>query len=111
MSFCLSIGRCRGGISVNLGVRQKCGFPSLLFNTWMDWVLGNVGQVCYRASVGNTKVTDLVFVDNALLFVESMVVLVITVGGQQEEAKPLGSKFFRTQTRVQLLGHLLDDTY
>ena len=58
---------------VNTGVRRGYVLAPSLFNTCMDWVLGRVvEQIHYGASVGNTKITDLVFADDAAIFVESL---------------------------------------
>ena len=72
-----SVVKCGGGISsffpVDSGVRQGCVLAPSLFNTCMDWVLGKVAdQSRCGASVGNTKVTDLVFADDAVLLVGSL---------------------------------------
>ena len=51
--------------------------PSL-FNTCMDWVIGRVEEQTHcGASDGNTKITDLVFADDAAIFTESLEVLVM----------------------------------
>ena len=68
---------CEGGVSiffpVHKRVRQGCVLAPLLFNSCMDWVLGRVvDQSHCGASVGNTKITDLVFADNAVIFTESL---------------------------------------
>ena len=107
--------KCGGGISsffpVNSGVRQGCVLAPSLFNTCMDWVLGRVvDQSHCGASVGNTKVTDLVFADDAVLLAESLEVLVMALEALHEEAKPLGLKVSWTKTKVQAFGGLLDDT-
>ena len=65
---------------VNTVVRQGCVFAQSLFNTYMDWVLGRfVEQSHCGASVGNMKITDLVFVDVATIFAESLEVLVMAL--------------------------------
>ena len=49
--------------------------PSL-FNTCMDWVLGRVVEQSHcGASVSNTKITDLVFADDAAIFVGMVMAL------------------------------------
>ena len=63
------------------------------FNTCMDWVLGRVVEQGHcGASVGNTKITDLVFADVAAIFSESLEVLVMALEALHEEVKPLGLK-------------------
>ena len=106
--------KCGGGISsffpVDSGVRQGCVLAPSLFNTCMDWVLGKVAdQSRCGASVGNTKVTDLDFADDAVLLAESLEVLVMALEALHEEAKPLGLKVSWTKTKVQAFGGLLDD--
>ena len=54
----------------------------------MDWVLGRVVEQGHcGASVGNTKITDLVFVDDAA---KTLDVLVMALEALNEEVKPLG---------------------
>ena len=75
----------------------------------MDWVLGKVvDQNHCRASVGNTKITDLVFVVDKLVFVESLGVLVMAFEALHEEAKPLGLQVSWPKTKV--FGGLLGET-
>ncbi|KAG0729780.1 hypothetical protein GWK47_029643 [Chionoecetes opilio] len=63
---------------LNTGVRQGCVLAPSLFNACMDWVLDKVvDQSDCGASVGNTKITDLVFADDAVIFAESLEVLVM----------------------------------
>ena len=107
--------KCGSGISdffpVNSGVRQGCVLAPSLFNTCMDWVLGKVvDQSHCGASVGNTKISDLVFADDAVLLAESLDVLVMALEVLHEESKPLGLKVSWTKTKVQAFGGLLDDT-
>ncbi len=69
--------KCGGGVSsffpVSAGVRQDCVLAPSLFSTCMDWVLGRaVDQSHCGASVGNTRVTDLVFADDAVILAESL---------------------------------------
>lgn len=50
-----------GFLPVNSRVKQGCIIILLIFNTFIDWVLGKVTNWnCCFASVGNVKVTDLV---------------------------------------------------
>ena len=74
----VSAVKCGGGVSsffpVNTGVRQGCVLAQSLFNTCIDWVLGSVVQQSHcGASVGTTKITYLVFADDAAIFAESLV--------------------------------------
>ena len=88
--------KCGGGrgvynFPVHAEVRQGWVFAPSLFNTCMDWVLGRVvDQSHCGASVGNTKITDLVFADDAVIFAESLEVLV------RFGEVPHGDEAFRT---------------
>lgn len=106
--------KCGGGISaffpVNSGVRQGCVLAPSLFNTCMDWILGKVVDRSHcGASVGNTRVTDLAFADDAVILAESLDVLVVALEALNEEAKPLGLKVSWIKTKVQAFGDLLDN--
>ncbi|KAG0723422.1 Transposon TX1 uncharacterized protein [Chionoecetes opilio] len=106
--------KCRAGVSsffpVNTGVRQGCILAPSLFNACMDWVLDKVvDQSDCGASVGNTKITDLVFADDAVIFAESLEVLVMALEALHEEAKPLGLEVSWLKTKVQVFGDLLDE--
>ncbi|KAG0714937.1 hypothetical protein GWK47_013121 [Chionoecetes opilio] len=70
----------------------------------MDWVLGKVVDQsdCGATSLGNTKITDLVFADDAVIFAESLEILVMALEALHEEAKPLGLKVSWLKTNVQL---------
>ena len=57
---------------MNTWVRQGCVLAPSLFNTCMDWVLGKVVDPSHcGVSVGNTKIADRVFADDAIIFAES----------------------------------------
>ncbi|KAG0730410.1 Gypsy retrotransposon integrase-like protein 1 [Chionoecetes opilio] len=95
---------------VNTGVRQGCVLAPSLFNACMDWVLDKVvDQSDCGASIGNTKITDLVFADDAVIFAESLEVLVMALKALHEEAKPLGLEVSWLKTKVQVFGDLLDE--
>lgn len=63
------------GVSVffllNSGVKWECVFTPSLFNACMDWVQA-------QATVGNTQITYLDFADDAVIFAESLKVVVLT---------------------------------
>ena len=76
----------------------------------MDWILDRVvDQSRCGASVGNFKVTDLDFADDAVILAESLEVLVLALETFQEEAKPLGLKVSWVKTKIQVFGDLLDE--
>ncbi|KAG0723224.1 putative protein in type-1 retrotransposable element R1DM [Chionoecetes opilio] len=104
--------KCGAGVSsffpVNTGVRQGCVLTPSLFNACMDWVLDKVVDQSYcGASVGNTKI--LIFADDAVIFAESLEVLVMVLEALHEEAKPLGLEVYWLKTKVQVFGDLLDE--
>ena len=78
--------------SVSMGVRQGCILAPSLFNTCMNWILGRVeDQNHCGASFGNTIITDFsLFVDDALIFTESLEIMVMALEALYKEAKPLG---------------------
>lgn len=70
-----------------MAVRQGCVLAPSIFNTCIDWVLGRtVDQNYCRASVSNTRVTD-IFTDDAVMFAEWLEVVVLV--SLHEEADPL----------------------
>ena len=96
---------------VNTGVTQGCVLAPLLFNTCKNCVLGRVVERSHcGASVGNTEITDLVFADDAAIFIESLQVLVMALEALHEEVKPLGLKVSWAKTKVQVFGDVLDET-
>ena len=78
--------------SYGLGTGQSCG-PNSLWST-----------------VSNTKITDLVLVDDTVIFAESLEVLVMAHDALHKEAKPLGLQVSWPKTKVQVFGGLLDET-
>ena len=91
----VSAVKCGGGVSsfffVHTGVRQGSVLAPSLFSTCMDWVLARVVEQSHcGASVGNTKITDFVFAEDAAIFAESLEVLVMAPEALHEVVKPLG---------------------
>lgn len=97
--------------SMNTGVRLGCIYTSSFLTTCLDWALGKIVDQNYSgASVGNTKVTDFVFADDAVILAQSPEVLVIALEVLQEEARPLELQVSWAMTKVQVFGSLLDQT-
>ena len=72
--------RCGGAISnlfaVITGVRQGCVLAPTLFSTCMDWILGRMSErSSCGASFGNVKISDLDFADDAVIFAETLDIL------------------------------------
>ena len=61
---------------VVIGVRQGCVLAPTLFSTCMDWILGRLlERSSCGASFGNVKISDLDFVDDAVIFAETQDIL------------------------------------
>ena len=64
---------------------------SIIFNTCIEWALGSVVHKRYCATyVGNTEITDFVFAYDAVIFAESLDVLVIALEALHNDSKLLG---------------------
>lgn len=75
----------------------------------MDWILGGtIGQSHYGASISNSRVTDLVFSDNAVILAESQGLCVGSLATAQG-CDSIGNQVSRVKTKVQIFGCLLDD--
>ncbi len=104
--------KCGGGVSdffpVTAGVRQGCVLAPTLFNVCMDWVLGRTvdGSSC-GASVGDIKVTDLDFADDAVIFAETLGVVELALETLSEESKPLGLAVSWAKTKAIDFGNFL----
>ena len=80
-----------------------------MHDSCMNCVLGRVVERSHcGAFVGKTKITDLVFTDDATIFAESLEVLVLALEALHEELKPLGLKVSWAKTKVQVFGGVLD---
>ena len=88
---CVCVCGCeRGSYPASFLRIQGCVLAPSLFNTSMDLVLGRVvNQSHCGAPVSNTKNTDLVFANDAVIFAESLKALVMALGVLHEEVKPL----------------------
>ena len=76
----------------------------------MDWVLGRVvNQSHCGGSVGNTKITDLVFVDDTVIFTESLEVTVMVFEALHERAKSIGLQISWPKTKIQVFRGLLGE--
>ena len=58
------------------GVSQGCVLSPTLFSTCMDWILVRMSErSSCGASFGNVKISDLDFADNAVIFAETLDIL------------------------------------
>ena len=72
--------RCGDTISdifpIVTGVRQGCVLALTLFSTCMDGILGRMSErSSCGASFGNVKISDLDFANDAVIFVETLDIL------------------------------------
>ena len=72
--------RCGGTIydlfPVVTGVCQGCVLVPTLFSTCMDWILGRMSETSScGASFWNVKISDLDFSDDAVIFAETLDIL------------------------------------
>ena len=105
--------KCGGAVSdafpVNAGVRQGCVLAPSLFSTCMDWIMERVvGGTGCGVSFGNVRITDLDFADDAVVFAETIGLLVGALERLSEEAGPLGLRVSWLKTKAQVFGDLLD---
>ena len=75
--------RCGDTISdlfpVVTGVSQGCVLAPTLFSACMDWILGRISEKSScGASLGNVKISDLDFTDDAVIFAETLDILLGT---------------------------------
>ena len=94
---------------VNTGVRQGCVLAPSLFSTCMDWIMERVvGGTGCGVSFGDVRISDLDFADDAVVFAETLGVLVDALERLSEEAEPLGLRVSWLKTKAQVFGNLLD---
>ena len=73
------------------GVRQGCVLAPTLFSTCMDWILGRMSErSSCGPSFGNIKISDFDFGDDAVIFAETLDILLGALEVLNEESDPLG---------------------
>ena len=91
------------------GVRQGCVLAPTLFSTCMDWILGRMSErSSCGASFGNVKISDLDFADDAVIFAETLDILVWALGVLNVESEPLGLRISWVKTKIQAFNDILD---
>ena len=100
--------RCGGTMSdlfpVVTGVRQECVLAPTIFSACMDWILGRMSErSSCGASFGNDKITDLEFADDAVIFVETLDILLGALEVLNEGLEPLRLRVSWVKTKIQVL--------
>ena len=89
------------------GVCQGWVLVPTLFSTCMDWILER--SSC-GASFGNVKISDLDFADDAVIFAETLDILLGAFEVLNEESEPLGLQVSWVKTKIQAFNDILDAT-
>ena len=105
--------RCSDTISnifpVVTGVHQGCVLAPSLFSTCMDWILGRMSErSSCGASLGNVKISDLDFADDAVIFAETLGILLGALKVLNEELELLGLQVSWVKTKFQAFNDILD---
>jgi len=105
--------RCGDTISnlfpVVTGVCQGCVLASTLFSTCMNWILGRMSErSSCGASFGNVKISDLDFTDDAVIFAETLDILLGALTVLNEEFGLLGLWVSEVNTAFQAFNDILD---
>ena len=97
--------RCSGTISdlfsVVTGDCSGCVLAPTLFSACMDWVLGRMSErTSCGASFGNVKFSDLDFADDAVIFAETLDILLGALKVLNEESEALGLRVSWVKTKI-----------
>ena len=93
--------------SVVTGVHQGCVLASTRFSTCMDLILGRTTE---RSSCGASfrKVNISVFANDAVIFAETLDILLGTLEVLNEGSEPLGLRVSWVKTKIQAFNDILD---
>ena len=82
-------------------MRQRCVLAPTLFNTCIDWVMGEtVRNTDCGISLGEATITDLDFADDIVIFAETLEALVAALDTLSMESEPLGLKVSWIKTKI-----------
>ena len=91
------------------GVRQGCELAPRLFSTCMDWILGIMSErSSCSASFGNVKISYLDFADDAVIFAETLDILLGALEVLNKESEPLKLWVSLVKTKIQAFNDVLD---
>ena len=75
----------------------------------MDWILGRISESSScSASFGNVKIYDIDFADDAVIFTETLDILLGALEVLNEELKPLRLRVSWVKTNIQAFNDILD---
>ena len=105
--------RCGDAISdlfkVVTGVYQGCVLAPTLFSTCMVWILGRISESSRcGASFGSVNISDLDFADDAVIFAETLEILLGAHEVLNEESEPLELRVSLVKTKRQAFNDILD---
>ena len=91
-------------------MRQGCALAPTLFNTCIDWVMGQtVEKTDCGISLGEATITDLDIADDILIFAETLEVLAGALNTLSTETKPLGLKVSWIKNMIQKFVSFFDE--
>ena len=75
----------------------------------MDWILGRMSErSCCGASFGHVKISDLDFADDAVIFAETLNILLGALEVLNESSELLGLRVSWVKTKIQAFNDILD---
>ena len=78
------------------------------FSACMDWIMGRILEISNcGASFGNVKIYDLDFADDAVIFAETLDILLGALEVLNEESKSLGLRVSWVKTKIQAFNDIL----
>ena len=85
-----------------------CTGPTL-FSACTDWILGRMSErLSCGASLGNVKISELDFADDAVFFAETLDILLGALEVLNEESELLGLQVSWVKTKIQAFNDILD---
>ena len=108
-----SVVRCGGSISyifpVVTGIHQGCVLPPTPLSDCMDWILGEMSErSSCGASFGNVQKSDHDFADNAVIFAETLDILMGALLALNGVYELLGLRVSLVKTKIQTFNAILD---
>ena len=75
----------------------------------MDWIVGRMSdRSSYGASFGNVKISVIDFADDAVIFANTLGIILGAHGVPIEESEPLGLRVSWIKTKIQAFNDILD---